>query len=354
VLNHRSWKRHLILAGKIGLAVGLLVWLVLSNRLQLGRLTSISLDWRLAVLFALVAGPMILSAFRWWWLLRIQGLNEPIGKIVSLTWAGYLAALVLPGAAGGDLARSYLILRRHNQTRARAFSTVLADRFLGIHSLFCLGALSAVWLLAHNMTGSAILTMTALTLGPLLAMTTGLIALLCAPSRSVLFRILPASWRVAWDQSFILYREAVPRLLGCFALSLASSTMAVMSFAVAGQLLGDAANWADSFLAGPLIVVANCLPITPGGIGLAEAVSNQLYSGLGSSGGAELMILIRACGFALSLPGIIPFVTLLRSARMPEKQEDETMAGADCRTTESAGNSDGKELMGCHCSRYLT
>ena len=49
---------------------------------------------------ALIAGSMIIPAFRWWWLLRIQGLQEPAWKVVSLTWAGYLAGLVLPGTAG--------------------------------------------------------------------------------------------------------------------------------------------------------------------------------------------------------------------------------------------------------------
>ena len=101
-LNRPAWQRRLILAGKIGLAGGLLAWLLVSGRLQLGRLASVSLDWRFAVLLALVAGSMIVPAFRWWWLLRIQGLREPAWKIVSLTWAGYLAAMVLPGAAGGD------------------------------------------------------------------------------------------------------------------------------------------------------------------------------------------------------------------------------------------------------------
>ena len=321
-MNRPVWQRRLVLAGKIGLAGGLLAWLVLSGRLQFGRLASVSLDGRFAVLLALVAASMLIPAFRWWWLLRIQGLREPAWKIVSLTWTGYLAALVLPGAASGDLARSYLILRRRSHARARAFSTVLTDRLLGLHSLFCLGALSAVWLLAHDGAGSAIQMMAALTLTPLVAMTAGLIALLCAPSRRLLFRILPASWRLAWDESFVLYRGAVPGLLGCFGLSVASSTMTVASFAVAGRLLGDATTWADSFLAGPLVVVANCLPITPGGIGLAEATSSELFAHLGSAGGAEMILLTRMCGVLLSLPGLL---ILLASARSRQEPASKTL-----------------------------
>ena len=74
-------RRRLILAAKIALAVGLLAWLLVSGRLQLGRLAAVSLDRRFAVLLALVAGSMIVPAFRWWWLLRIQGLRQPLRKV---------------------------------------------------------------------------------------------------------------------------------------------------------------------------------------------------------------------------------------------------------------------------------
>jgi uncharacterized membrane protein YbhN (UPF0104 family) len=332
--------RRLILAGKIALAVSLLTWLLLSGRLQLGRLASVSLDWRLAVLLALVAGSMILPAFRWWWLLRIQGLREPLGKILRLTWAGYLAALVLPGAASGDLAKTYLILRRRSQTRARAFSTVLADRFLGLHSLFCLGALSVVWIALHGEAGVAGRTMAAAILVPLAAMTIALPALLWRPTRRSLFRILPAGWRDAWDESFVLYYAGLRQVLGCFGLSLLSNVMTVASLAVAGRLLGQMVTWDAAFLAGPLIVVANCVPITPGGIGLAEAASSELFAHLGLGGGAEIMILLRACGFLLSLPGIVAAWELMHSARMTGKQGGEAMAVADCRAPKSIGDYD--------------
>lgn len=304
-MNRPVWQRRLILAGKFALAAALLTYLAVTGRLEFSRLATVPFDRHLALLALLLAGSMVLPAVRWWWLLHIQRLHEPFAKIVSLTWAGYLAAIILPGAAGGDLARSYLILRRHRRARARAFSTVLADRFLGIHSLFCLGALSAAWLLACGESSPAIKAMALLTLTPLVLMTAGIIALLATPSRNILFRILPRSWRLAWNESFLLYRGSIPGLIGCFGLSLASSVMTVASFAVAGRMLGTAAPWADSFLAGPLVVAANCLPFTPGGIGIAEAVSSKLFSGLGSSTGAEIMLLLRTVIFVLSLPGIL-------------------------------------------------
>jgi uncharacterized membrane protein YbhN (UPF0104 family) len=313
-LTRRLWHKRLILVGKFALAATLLTYLAATGRLEFSQLASVAFDRRLPILAALIAGSMALPAVRWCWLLRIQALREPIEKIVSLTWAGYIAGLVLPGAAGGDLARSYLILRRHRRARARAFSTVLADRFLGIHSLFCLGAISAVWFLARGESSAAVETMALLTFVPLAIMTAGLIALLATSSRNALFRVLPRSWRLAWDESFLLYRSSIPGLLGCFGLSLMSGVMTVASFAIAGRMLGNGAAWVDSFLAGPLVVAANCLPFTPGGIGVAEAVSSKLFSGLGSSTGAETMLLVRAVILVLSLPGILAIGKVLHSS----------------------------------------
>ena len=307
-MSRPVWQRRLFLAAKIALAGALLVWLASSDRLQLSRLASVPLNGNLLTLFGLVAGSMIIPAVRWWWLLRIQGLQEPLWRVVKLTWSGYLAALVLPGAASGDLAKTYLILRQREKGRARAFSTILADRFLGLHSLFCLGACSVFWGITEGQTRvEASPMISAAILIPLGMMSVGLAALLWCRTRKALFVILPEAWRAAWDDSFAIYYEKLAQLLGCFGLSLFSSFITIASLTVAGDLLGQIVQWNAAFLAAPLIVVANCLPITPGGIGLAEVVSSELFERLGTNGGAEMMILNRVGGTLLSLPALSNF-----------------------------------------------
>src|SRR5215472_2867404 len=79
----RAW---LVWGAKAAVAAGLLTWLVLSDRLDLGRLIRIGPSWSLAALVALTLASMVAPAWRWQLLLKAQGLNEPFGRILRLTW----------------------------------------------------------------------------------------------------------------------------------------------------------------------------------------------------------------------------------------------------------------------------
>ena len=132
-------QKRLILVAKFTIAASLVVWLVLSGRLDFGLLASVRFSTQFLLLLALTLGSLALPALRWWWLLRMQKLKEPLWDVTALTWLGYFTALVLPGAASADLARSYLMVRRQPAARARAFSTILVDRFVGFYSLVAVG-----------------------------------------------------------------------------------------------------------------------------------------------------------------------------------------------------------------------
>jgi uncharacterized protein (TIRG00374 family) len=291
-------------AAKLALAAGLIGWLIASGRLELSRLASVSSSPELGVIALLLLGAMVIICVRWWWLLRIQHLREPLSRMVGLCWAGYFAGFVLPGAVGGDVAKSYLILRRRRQARARAFSTVLVDRFIGLYSFVLLGSLSILWLVGLNEVRPAARGMSAVTLILLSTMTLAAGAVLSWRSRNLLLRVLPTSWRIAWNESFDLYRRGVGPLFGCLRLSLVSSAFNIASFAVAALVLGDAIRFEVVLLVAPLVVLANSLPITPGGIGVGETVASTLFASFGAAYGAEIMVLVRILQMLLALPGV--------------------------------------------------
>ena len=311
-------RSHVVIAVKIAVGGGLIIWLIYSGQLKLGRLASIPFCIELVLLPVLLLGAMMITSLRWWWLLQIQGVGERPGRVICLTWAGYFTNLLLPGGAGGDLAKSYLILRHRKQARARAFSTVVVDRFIGLYAFVFLGSVSILWLVGLQELNPTVQAMAAVTLSLLIAMTVASAMILKGGSRRLLLSVLPTSWRIAWNESFDLYRRATGQLFGCFGLSLVSSALTITSFAVAGAMLGDAIRVGATLLVGPLVVLASALPISPGGIGVAEVASSKLFAGFGSASGAEIMFVLRIYQIVLSLPGAAALLVI--SAYRPGQQ----------------------------------
>jgi uncharacterized membrane protein YbhN (UPF0104 family) len=296
-----SW---LILVAKIALAAGIVAWLC-TGRLELRRFANVPLSLNLVWLVAIVFGSMFLPAVRWWWLLRIQKIDVSLWRATKLTWLGYAAALVMPGAASGDLAKSCLIFREQSRAKARSVSTVFVDRIIGVYSLVLLGCLSAAWLRMSNPDLQTLNAITFVLFALFCGSTLGMALAVLGPTRRLLARALPLAWVEAWTESYQLYAQSVRALAGCLVLSLIGSVSTAASLAAADRAMGGAVSWTASLLIGPLVVLANCLPITPGGIGVAEATASGLFTQAGSANGAEMMLAIRLVMAILSLPALL-------------------------------------------------
>jgi glycosyltransferase 2 family protein len=296
-----SWP---VLLFKIGLAAAIVGWLC-TGRLDLYKLAQVPLTLDLAFLFATIFGSMFVPAVRWWWLLRIQKLNVSLWQATKMTWLGYITSLVMPGAASGDVAKSYLIVNQQFGAKARSFSTVLVDRIIGIYALVLVGCLSAVWFKFAYPGMRSLESFSYVLFALLTGFTVAPLLVLLGPTRRILVCVLPLAWVDSWTESYQLYRQSKSVLAGCLILSLASSTMTAASFAAADRVIGGKVDWTASLQIGPLVMLANCVPLTPGGIGLAEASASELFNQVGSANGAEMMLAIRLVTAILALPGLM-------------------------------------------------
>ena len=301
-----AWRRYLVGSLKTSVALALLAWLVHSGRLDLARLTQVRPSWGMAALAALALGGLLLPVGRWFVLLRIQGLHESLGRVLLLTWAGYFGGLFLPGAASGDLVKVYMILRNRSGGHGRALSTVLLDRIMGLYSFIILGSLAVGGLTLRGEWPTAVRSMAATTLLLFLGTTT-LLGMVAWPwSRRGLLRMVPGNWRQAWTESCGRYVQSPGALTLCLLISLLSNVLVLASFAAASAALGNGLSVRAAFLAGPLVILANCLPLSPGGIGVGETTAATLFTACAASGGAEAMLLCRLCAAFWALPGIVP------------------------------------------------
>ena len=133
-------KKILWLAVKLGIAGGIIAYLLLRNP---GQMIVSFENFNFAYLVpAMVAYGfhMVVCAWRWWRLARILGVELAPAEAFSITFQGYFFSLVIPGGAvGGDVVKMGIISRRSaSGNRMEGMFTVLMDRIIGMIALFAL------------------------------------------------------------------------------------------------------------------------------------------------------------------------------------------------------------------------
>ena len=126
-------------------SVALVAWFVVSiDWRQLGGLRG-DFAWGLVAWAALLAGAAYpLHAWRWWLLLRAQGLSLSLGWAHRVTWIGTFYNAFLLGGLGGDAARAFYVCRDEPARRAGGLAATLLDRVMGLVVLMSLAALALV------------------------------------------------------------------------------------------------------------------------------------------------------------------------------------------------------------------
>lgn len=305
----RTVKQQILINIATGLvAVGLLIWLVDSGRLDFGILLSAPLSiLHLLGLLALLVN-MLLQAVRWWRLLRIHNTDLSLWEAIQLSWIGQFLSLVLPGAAGGELARAYYITRDAPAAKVAGVSTVLLDRVLGLYALLWLGISSLLVLTFQNELTSTVMQMGALILLLVISTSVFSLALWLRSTRDLILSFTPGRFRAPLEATLDSYRGHGKDLFGGFTLSLLANIVLMGVFLLSSQIIGTPLKWQQILLVGPLVIVANSLPISPGGIGVAETTASGLFAQFGVGTGATIMLIIRLGILPLRLPGGLIYV----------------------------------------------
>jgi uncharacterized protein (TIRG00374 family) len=294
---------------KVLIATALLTWLIKSGRLNFHPLLSTSFNIYHLMGIVLLFCSLFVQGVRWWWLLKTQKLHLPFLKTIHLSWIGQFFSLVLPGVAGGELARGYYITQEAGSNKVAGLSTVLVDRVMGLYALLCLSITSLVFL----MLSQSQLSLPVLQFGILnVIMFSGIsllgVALLLHPTRSLTLRLVPGRYRTLVESTLKNYQIHMRDLLLCFSLSLLASIMALGSFQVAGLMVQTPLSWKQIFLVCPLVFIASTLPISPGGIGVGETAASLFFARFGVETGATIMLIVRIWLVILRLPGGLLYI----------------------------------------------
>ena len=315
---------HLV---KLGLALAIIWLLWYGGFIDLAPLRHmVGHVWLLVAVGVLISSCVFISSFRLWLLARAMAMTVSWSRCLSITYAGFFANLFLPGGSGGDAVRlAYLAACNPAGERVRVLAPVTLDRLLGLLGLLCVTGLALpLWLLGEAKE-TEFRWLAWLALGGMLALLAGLVLSLVllgplqrwlepwsAPSAGRVKRLL---WQVL--AAFAVYRERGRLLVLCLGISCCNHVVGLAALVITARAanLGDL-GWLDYALVGAFTLVANAVPLTPGGLGVGEGVFARLClllaPGGAPAGYGSIFLAFRCLSVLLSLPGAGAHLWLLK------------------------------------------
>jgi len=130
-------KKILITIIQLAVTIALLIWVFHDHeqRAKMAKaLQAADFRWVVAAIFAYVTVE-IAAAIRWQILLRVQGIRLNFFRLIGLFLIGMFYNQFLPGGTGGDIIKSYLLLKETADHKAGALLAVVFDRLIGLVAL---------------------------------------------------------------------------------------------------------------------------------------------------------------------------------------------------------------------------
>ncbi len=133
-------KKILLTILQVTVTVGLLIWVFHDpvQRAQMAKALRLAdYRWVAAGVLAYVIVE-IAAALRWQVLLRVQNIRLSAPRLSGLFMIGIFYNQFLPGGTGGDIIKSYLLLKETPDHKAGALLAVVFDRLIGLVALVVL------------------------------------------------------------------------------------------------------------------------------------------------------------------------------------------------------------------------
>lgn len=279
------------------------------GRLSLGLKTVLRLaDWSwLGIALALIFIATVIAVYRWGLLLRGVDLGIPFGRAFNLTFIGAFFNNVMPGLTGGDLVKAIYIAREHPSRKTESIITVLLDRVLGFTGLALVAGLAIPTDLERY---GAVAPGIFLLLGALTVFACVFFSrrIRAAVRLDALLKRLPFQGIVQKiDRAVFLYRFRLDLVGVSLLLSMVVHTLIIGGFALIGHALHIELDTLTYFAVIPISLIAAALPLTPGGLGIAEAANIYFLGTVGVSRAAALSLffLYRILQVLVSLVGAV-------------------------------------------------
>jgi hypothetical protein len=249
------------------------------------------------------------AAFRWHVLLKVQKIHLTLPRLLGLFFIGMFYNQFLPGGTGGDIMKSYYLLKETPDKKAGALLAVVFDRFIGLVALVAITATlislrydflsqkpetrNLLWILLGLLGFSVVFLISTFVISGF-----NLLHSLPAkfPGRDKLIEISAA---------YHLYAHHWRATLVAFMASIVAHLATFTTFLFAAYALGAFVPVVDFFAVMPVERTISALPISFAGIGLREKILQIMLSGLCGVPEATA-ILIGSLSFVIILVCCLP------------------------------------------------
>src|SRR5437667_2284690 len=278
-------KKILITVIQLVVTIGLLVW-VYHDPKKLAEmreaLRHARLQWIGAGMLAYFVVE-VAAAFRWHILLKVQGIRLTFPRLSGLFLIGMFYNQFLPGGTGGDIIKSYLLLKETDK-KAGALLAGVFDRFIGLVALVAI----TVTLVSMRFDLLSQTYETRRYLWFLLILLSISIASLLVSfvvSGFNLFHLLPDKFPgreklIEIAAAYHLYARHWFATLSAFSASLVAHLATFMTFLCAAYALRADVIVTNFFAVMPIERTISALPISFAGVGLREKVLQIMLHGL--------------------------------------------------------------------------
>jgi uncharacterized protein (TIRG00374 family) len=309
-VNHSI--KHLFTILRAALGVGLLYYVLKVTGGWVAAKQLISTRWLLPWLSCLAIFGASVEAKRLGFLFRAQGMRLSFIQGYRVVAIGALFNFCIPGGTGGDVMKLYYLAAGNRGRRVEIATVLFVDRAVALFCMLCLvvalALLNARLVWEYPLIGSLV---TAAAFGAIGLLAGGVVACSTRLRASRLYIYMMARlplrrYLARAADALYVFRENKGALAKAAVLSLIGHLALLVALSAAGRVLMPGAPASVVGLLALLGLLANALPITPGGLGVGEAAFEGLFRSAGYSHGAQLILAWRAgmialCGIGCAL-----------------------------------------------------
>ena len=306
--------RRLLSGARVALGIALL-WYVL-ERTGAHRAIVPFLSAPLLMTVLLLAGiyGAAIEAARLRLLFRASGLHLSFAGAYRVVLIGMFFNFCIPGGTGGDVVKLYYLAAGNRRRGVEVGTVLLVDRVVALTALLVLvlglSTLNAPVVARHGV-------LTGLTLAAAGALGGILVVAGAVGSRrsrgstvftALLERLPLRGYLGRAADAALAFREHAGALAGVAAISFLGHLGVALMFILIGRVVLPGVAAPLTALLALMGMFANALPVTPGGLGVGEAAFDQLFSLVGATGAAALLIAWRLVLVPLAAAGALLYM----------------------------------------------